>query len=162
MFVPEEIIYKMQSRMQSKKADWEQRSVIIHTDCPLSSIEELLPWKEIAQACLEPCKAYESAEDIEKASQEKDANRIINLESFAHQMDLHTRKVVGNLLKTLSTSAQNKDSLKHLASKLNDARQIYMQELRENKLQLQLTFPQDQVLEQLISIFEERCQQIVT
>eukprot|EP00026_Physarum_polycephalum_P013030 Phypoly_transcript_13390.p1 GENE.Phypoly_transcript_13390~~Phypoly_transcript_13390.p1 ORF type:complete len:199 (+),score=23.96 Phypoly_transcript_13390:424-1020(+) len=146
--VPESIIRDMAERFEvpaPTSHEWERHTIQVpsHPQIPL------FPWDTVIRFCGESIAALDDAEG-------KEADRIANLTSLAHQFDLQARKVVSEVMKEIAATPVNPQILRTLGKDLSALKQLHIAGIHKRTNETNL-----QALDELLQAFKQDLQQHV-
>jgi len=123
--VSEEIIRHMEARFEAPNPHlgWEKHSLTISTDCSMGDLRGRIPWEELGILWRDPISITSEEDTVTK-----EANRIANLTNLLHQLDIISRKAVGELIKM-----NGKNSSKESVNRLGQVRKQFLTDIKESK-----------------------------
>jgi len=110
-------------------SSWERHSIVIENSSNEEQLKRLIPWQTLGEMWLDPL-PYQ-VDQVDSCSQEQ--SRLSNLNSLVHQLDISTRKLVGEMCKDYATK-HDKTQLQNFSSTLTKLRNEFMSELRNGRL----------------------------
>jgi len=133
--VSEQIIKQMDISFEvpsPANRNWEKHSITVDTSETVQDLEREIPWKQVVEMWQEPLPPIVE----EETEEEQHIKRRVNMENLQHQIDLHTRKIVTEIVvaKTHQNGNTASPNVKTLANSLGQKRKTFLAELKGGKL----------------------------
>ncbi|XP_057682672.1 L-seryl-tRNA(Sec) kinase [Corythoichthys intestinalis] len=160
--VTAEVIMEMAKRLESpnsKKNQWEAKSVTVDTSENVSECEIQKVMELISSALSEPLSPVEEDEEFKEADRQRCAASII------HQADQACRRLISETMKKAKETGVSCQNMRSLATHLNESKAQFLQKLRAQVLQnpnlYQEAMDVDHVVKTALARFDTERQEIL-